>query len=76
MVGGLTGKTAGWNWEKCTKTASRAKIFSCKIIPGICKKALPISGISFIIALVVTLIAMKREVAARERGFSVERMSS
>lgn len=52
------------------------KIFSYKIILGICKKTLPIPGISFIISHVVTLIAMKREVAAQGAGFSVERMSS
>ena len=41
-----------------------------------CKKTLPIPRFSFIIAHVVTLIAMKREVAAQGAGFSVERMSS
>lgn len=40
------------------------------------KKGLQKQGISYIMNHVVTLIAMKREVAAPMRGFSVERMSS
>ena len=40
------------------------------------KKSLHFFGRSCILIDAVTLIAMKREVAARERGFSVERMSS
>lgn len=40
------------------------------------KKYLQNTKLSYIMNHVVTLIAMKREVAARRRGFSVERMSS
>lgn len=40
------------------------------------KKVLPNRAFSYILIHVVTLIAMKREVATHMRGFSVERMSS
>ncbi len=40
------------------------------------RKPLHLQGFSFIIQTVVTLIALKREVAAGFRRFSVERMSS
>ncbi len=40
------------------------------------KKCLQNTDLSFIMISVVTLIAMKREVAVQKCGFSVERMSS
>ena len=40
------------------------------------KKVLPNRAFSYTLIHVVTLIAMKREVATHMRGFSVERMSS